>query len=84
MMAAKPAPASGQALAVEGRLPSLSGAVEWLNSPPLTAEGLRGKERWRMAGRFAFASMASHPCLTIAPTSMTKATARSADRGRTS
>ncbi len=31
------------ALPVEGRLPSLSGAVEWLNSPPLTAEGLRGK-----------------------------------------
>ena len=25
------------------RLPPLSGAVEWLNSPPLTAEGLRGK-----------------------------------------
>ena len=30
-------------LPVEGQLPSLSGAVEWLNSPPLTAEGLRGK-----------------------------------------
>ncbi len=28
---------------VEGMLPELSGAVEWLNSPPLTAEGLRGK-----------------------------------------
>ncbi|CAG4926108.1 cytochrome c biogenesis protein DipZ [Paraburkholderia saeva] len=30
-------------LPVEGRLPSLSGAVEWINSPPLTAEQLRGK-----------------------------------------
>ena len=30
-------------LPVEGTLPSLSGAVEWLNSPPLTAESLRGK-----------------------------------------
>ncbi|MEJ1962042.1 MAG: cytochrome c biogenesis protein CcdA [Gammaproteobacteria bacterium] len=28
---------------VEGDLPSLSGAVAWLNSPPLTTEGLRGK-----------------------------------------
>jgi len=40
MMAAKPAV---DTLPVEGQLPSLSGAVEWLNSPPLTAEGLRGK-----------------------------------------
>jgi thiol-disulfide isomerase/thioredoxin len=30
-------------LAVEGELPSLSGAVQWLNSPPLTPEALRGK-----------------------------------------
>jgi cytochrome c biogenesis protein CcdA/thiol-disulfide isomerase/thioredoxin len=30
-------------LPVEGTLPSLDGAVEWLNSPPLTAEALRGK-----------------------------------------
>jgi cytochrome c biogenesis protein CcdA/thiol-disulfide isomerase/thioredoxin len=28
---------------VEGKLPSLSGAVEWLNSPPLTPEQLKGK-----------------------------------------
>ena len=28
---------------VEGELPSLAGATEWLNSPPLTAAGLRGK-----------------------------------------
>jgi cytochrome c biogenesis protein CcdA/thiol-disulfide isomerase/thioredoxin len=32
-----------QALPVEGALPSLSGAVEWLNSPPLTPEQLKGK-----------------------------------------
>ena len=31
------------ALTNEGALPSLSGATEWLNSAPLTAEGLRGK-----------------------------------------
>jgi thiol-disulfide isomerase/thioredoxin len=30
-------------LPVEGRLPSLGGATEWLNSQPLTAQGLRGK-----------------------------------------
>ena len=30
-------------LPVEGSLPSLAGAVEWLNSPPLTAEALKGK-----------------------------------------
>jgi thiol-disulfide isomerase/thioredoxin len=29
-------------LPVEGQLPSLSGATGWLNSPPLTAAGLRG------------------------------------------
>jgi thiol-disulfide isomerase/thioredoxin len=28
---------------VEGTLPALSGAVQWLNSPPLTAEALKGK-----------------------------------------
>jgi hypothetical protein len=27
----------------EGELPSLDGAIGWLNSPPLTAAGLRGK-----------------------------------------
>ena len=31
------------ALPVEGQFPGLGGAVEWLNSPPLTAEALRGK-----------------------------------------
>ncbi|QCL74867.1 cytochrome c biogenesis protein DipZ [Agrobacterium tumefaciens] len=30
-------------LPVEGRAPSLDGAVEWLNSPPLAREELRGK-----------------------------------------
>jgi thiol-disulfide isomerase/thioredoxin len=28
---------------MEGQLPALSGAVEWINSPPLTVEQLRGK-----------------------------------------
>jgi cytochrome c biogenesis protein CcdA/thiol-disulfide isomerase/thioredoxin len=35
--------AAAGTLPVEGQLPSLAGAVQWLNSPPLTAEGLRGK-----------------------------------------
>lgn len=30
-------------LPIEGELPSLSGATDWLNSPPLTGAGLRGK-----------------------------------------
>ena len=30
-------------LPIEGALPPLDGAVQWLNSPPLTAEGLKGK-----------------------------------------
>ncbi|HEY2807347.1 MAG TPA: cytochrome c biogenesis protein DipZ [Steroidobacteraceae bacterium] len=33
----------GGALPVEGVIPSLDGAVEWLNSPPLTARQLQGK-----------------------------------------
>ena len=41
-----PAPAglhtTSARLPVEGRLPSFDGATEWLNSPPLTAAGLRG------------------------------------------
>ena len=41
MMAAKP-PAAAD-LPIEGTLPALSGAVAWLNSPPLTAEALKGK-----------------------------------------
>jgi cytochrome c biogenesis protein CcdA/thiol-disulfide isomerase/thioredoxin len=42
MMKAAEAPAS-KALPVEGSLPSLAGAVEWLNSPPLTPDELKGK-----------------------------------------
>ncbi|MEJ1979067.1 MAG: cytochrome c biogenesis protein DipZ [Acetobacteraceae bacterium] len=42
MMSGKP-PAQAEALPVEGDLPSLAGAVQWLNSPPLTAESLKGK-----------------------------------------
>jgi len=34
---------SSARLPVESRLPSLGGATEWLNSPPLTTAGLRGK-----------------------------------------
>jgi cytochrome c biogenesis protein CcdA/thiol-disulfide isomerase/thioredoxin len=34
---------NGASLPVEGQLPPLGGAVQWLNSPPLTAEGLKGK-----------------------------------------
>lgn len=34
-------PGAGR-LPVEGQLPALSGAVDWLNSPPLFAKGLRG------------------------------------------
>jgi cytochrome c biogenesis protein CcdA/thiol-disulfide isomerase/thioredoxin len=41
-MKAAEAPAP-KALPVEGSLPSLTGAVEWLNSPPLTPEQLKGK-----------------------------------------
>ncbi|MEN2475278.1 cytochrome c biogenesis protein DipZ [Burkholderia sp. GS2Y] len=37
------ADATPSTLPVEGTLPSLDGAVQWLNSPPLTAAGLRGK-----------------------------------------
>ena len=35
--------AAAASLPVEGELPSLSGATGWLNSPPLTPAGLRGK-----------------------------------------
>jgi cytochrome c biogenesis protein CcdA/thiol-disulfide isomerase/thioredoxin len=47
MMSAKPHHAATGSpagdLPVEGQLPPLSGAALWLNSPPLTAEDLRGK-----------------------------------------
>ncbi|HEY9102054.1 cytochrome c biogenesis protein DipZ [Chitinimonas sp.] len=35
--------AGSASLPVEGELPSLAGATGWLNTPPLTTEGLRGK-----------------------------------------
>ena len=43
MTAAGHAAPAADALPVEGEAPSFAGAVEWLNSPPLTAEGLKGK-----------------------------------------
>jgi thiol-disulfide isomerase/thioredoxin len=36
-------PPAAVRLSIEGELPSLGSANEWLNSPPLTAAGLRGK-----------------------------------------
>src|SRR5258708_28309981 len=42
-MAAKPGSDATDELPVEGDLPPLTGVVEWLNSPPLTPEALRGK-----------------------------------------
>jgi cytochrome c biogenesis protein CcdA/thiol-disulfide isomerase/thioredoxin len=42
MMKGKPQGQSGE-LPVEGALPPLTGVTEWLNSPPLTPEALRGK-----------------------------------------
>jgi cytochrome c biogenesis protein CcdA/thiol-disulfide isomerase/thioredoxin len=39
----QPAPKPGAPLPVEGDMPSLAGATQWLNSEPLTAESLRGK-----------------------------------------
>jgi cytochrome c biogenesis protein CcdA/thiol-disulfide isomerase/thioredoxin len=42
MMRAKPA-GETEELPVEGPLPSLAGATEWLNSKPLTADDLKGK-----------------------------------------
>lgn len=38
-----PKSALSLALPVEGNVPPFTGAVEWLNSPPLTVEQLRGK-----------------------------------------
>ncbi len=42
-MSANPSVGPTDGLGVEGGLPPLDGAVEWLNSPPLTPQGLRGK-----------------------------------------
>src|SRR6202167_5743013 len=41
--AAEPQPGITQVLGDEGAMPDLSGAVAWLNSPPLTRKSLRGK-----------------------------------------
>lgn len=41
--ATKPPATVFAALPVEGQLPELTGATTWLNSPPLTAQALRGK-----------------------------------------
>src|SRR5262245_18435612 len=38
-----PAAAHSLSLPAEGAMPALDGAVEWLNSKPLTAAELRGK-----------------------------------------
>jgi cytochrome c biogenesis protein CcdA/thiol-disulfide isomerase/thioredoxin len=43
MMRVVAAPSVATALPVEGVLPTLNGAVQWLNSPPLTVQDLRGK-----------------------------------------
>jgi len=42
MMAMQAQPGA-RALPVEGTLPSLAGAVQWFNSPPLDAPPLKGK-----------------------------------------
>ncbi len=39
----KPSAKTDGNLAVEGGFPSLAGATDWLNSPPLTPQGLKGK-----------------------------------------
>ncbi|TAM63484.1 MAG: cytochrome c biogenesis protein DipZ [Rhodanobacter sp.] len=47
--AVRPAPApapelkAGEPLPVEGEMPSLAGATQWLNSPPLSTKSLRGR-----------------------------------------
>ncbi|MFZ0869996.1 MAG: cytochrome c biogenesis protein DipZ [Rhodanobacter sp.] len=41
--AAEPVLKAGDPLPLEGQMPSLAGATQWLNSSPLTVESLRGK-----------------------------------------
>lgn len=43
MMSATAGRGGAGALTIEGSFPALSGANEWLNSSPLTSEGLKGK-----------------------------------------
>jgi thiol-disulfide isomerase/thioredoxin len=40
---ARPVTPTAAQLPIEGNFPSIEGAIEWLNSPPLTAAGLHGK-----------------------------------------
>jgi thiol-disulfide isomerase/thioredoxin len=40
---AQPMSSATARVAIEGELPALDGAKEWINSPPLTGAGLRGK-----------------------------------------
>jgi len=55
-------------LPVEGELPSLDGATGWLNSPPLTAAGLRGKVVWPTSGPIpASTGYASFPTCASGP-----------------
>ncbi|WP_424630671.1 cytochrome c biogenesis protein DipZ [Bradyrhizobium sp. SYSU BS000235] len=42
-MMQKTSPSGGNALPVEDTKPNFDGAVQWLNSPPLSVEALRGK-----------------------------------------
>jgi thiol-disulfide isomerase/thioredoxin len=42
-MLAMASPMAAATLPVEGTLPSFTGAIQWINSPPLTPESLRGK-----------------------------------------
>ena len=42
-LAARPATTAGTPLPIEALSPSLAGATSWLNSPPLTLDGLHGK-----------------------------------------
>ena len=42
-MPQKTTAAKGDWLADKGPMPALDGATDWINSPPLTAQGLRGK-----------------------------------------
>ncbi len=41
--AVQPMTSAAVQVSIEGELPSLGSATEWLNSQPLTAAGLRGK-----------------------------------------
>ncbi len=65
MMAAQAAPKPAD-LPAEGDFPDLSGAVTWLNSPPLTPAALKGKVVLTISGPIP-ASTACAPFLMSAP-----------------